>query len=211
MLIVSQLVKRDDCADELRQLTLWNMRTDAVRRVHLSVFFQLGKRLTDHHIAQNCANYILERLKSAHLNRVIRNPHLMGCEGIVTPFFSFELKRGLQSMDMMSRRCVYFALLSDLPITQVVKLTWHKVKDLKRRQFAHLDAAWDVLDGTPHHIHSPLVFWHHDGDEVQGLEFIEEDVQLAFGVTFSELRMKFADMVLLDQSHDAEQLIQKWS
>lgn len=211
MLIVSQLVRRDDCADELRHLKLWNMRADAVRRVHLSVFFQLGKHLTNHEVAKNCTNHILSQLQQAHLNCVIRNEHLTDYQGISEPFFSFDLKRGLASMDDMSRRCVYFSLLSELPLKKAVTLTWGKLKRLKATgQYRHLDAAWDVIDATPHHFQTPLVFWRYENGEVCALDFIEEDVRLAFGMEFSALKQHFASMILFDQGQEAQALLRRW-
>lgn len=211
MITVSKLVGKNDCAEVLHDLKIWNMDAEEVTKAHVQGFFYRAKLRTDRDIARNCANFIVQAITEAHDDRIVRNDRLNDLVISEPPYLSSDLRLALEQMTVPARRCVYFALLMGWRIEEAAQLTWSTVKQLRSQGAIH-DAAIDVLDALPRHFKSDLVFWEQTNQpKPTMLVGLKLDVELAFNCTYGELLEKFQTMVLVDPVLHASELKTIWS
>lgn len=212
MITVSQLVGREACAEELRDLKIWEMDVEDVMPAHLQGFFYRSKLRTNREVAKNCANFIANGISQAFNDKVVRNNRLMNFSISEPPYLSGELRKSLETMSVATRRCTYFALLMGWTPEQATELNWSKVAKLKSSgAMFHYDAALDVLDALPRHFRDERVFWEYSTKfEPVALAGLRFRIETAFDCQYEELLEKFQTMVLIDPALHSDELKALW-
>lgn len=212
MITVSQLVGMESCAEELRDLKIWEMDVEDVMPAHLQGFFYRSKLRTNREIAKNCANFIAESISAAFKEKVVRNDRLMNFSISEPPYLSGELRKSLEQMSQAERRSTYFSLLMGWTPEQTTELTWGQVTKLKESgAMFHHDAALDVLDALPRHFKDDRVFWEYNSKlQPVSLVGMRGKIETTFGCKYEELLEKFQTMVLIDPALHSEELKALW-
>ncbi|MCR9484066.1 hypothetical protein [Vibrio alginolyticus] len=212
MITVSKLVGKENCAEELQDLKIWDMDVEEVMPAHLQGFFYRSKLRTSRDIAKNCANFIARSITEANDKKFVRNDRLSNFSISEPPYLSSELRLSLEQMSVPARRCTYFALLMGWPIERAVELTWKEINEMKESgQMTYHDAALDVIDCMPRHFKNNLVFWDQSNTgQPVALVGLRLDIETAFDCTYEELLDKFQTMVLVDPTIHADELKTIW-
>ncbi|EOB4971298.1 hypothetical protein [Vibrio fluvialis] len=212
MITVSQLVGMESCAEELRDLKIWEMDVEDVMPAHLQGFFYRSKLRTNREVAKNCANFIAESISAAFKEKVVRNDRLMNFSISEPPYLSGELRKSLEQMSQAERRCTYFSLLMGWTPEQTIELTWGQVTRLKASgAMFHHDAAMDVLDALPRHFKDDRVFWEYNSQlQPASLVGMRGKIETTFECKYEELLEKFQTMVLIDPALHSEELKTLW-